>query len=80
MKRKITVLTLCALLFTLCFSAHAQEPKKIARIGFLSAVDPAVESTRSELFRQALRELGYIEGQNITIEYRYGEGKRDRAP
>ena len=80
MKRKITVLTLCALLFTLCFSAHAQEPKKIARIGFLSAVDPAVESTRSELFRQALRELGYIEGQNIAIEYRYAEGKQDRFP
>src|SRR5262245_9859139 len=58
----------------------AQQPKKIARIGFLSAVDLAVASTRSELFRLALRERGYIEGQNITIEYRSAEGKIDRAP
>jgi hypothetical protein len=60
MNRRITVLTVCALLFTLCFSAHAQEPKKIARIGYLSAFEPGTESTRSELFRQALRERGYV--------------------
>src|SRR5215510_11697763 len=79
-KRKVGSFVLCVILIALGFPAEAQQPKKISRIGFLSAVDPAVESTRSELFRQALRELGYIEGQNITIEYRYGEGKRDRAP
>jgi putative tryptophan/tyrosine transport system substrate-binding protein len=60
--------------------AEAQQPKKVPRIGYLSGVDPARESTRAEAFRLALRELGYIEGQNITIEYRYAEGKRDRYP
>ena len=60
--------------------AEAQQPKKIPRIGYLSATDPASESTRSEAIRLALRELGYIEGQNIAIEYRYAEGKRDRYP
>ena len=58
----------------------AQQPKKVPRIGYLSPVDPASESTRSEAIRLALRELGYIEGQNIAIEYRYAEGKRDRYP
>ena len=60
--------------------ATAQQPKKVSRIGYLSAGDPARESTRSEAIRLALRELGYIEGQNIAIEYRYAEGKRDRFP
>jgi putative ABC transport system substrate-binding protein len=80
MKKKITVLTLSAMLFALCFSAQAQQPKKIPRIGYLSNTDPAGEATRSEAIRVALRERGYIEGQNIAIEYRYTEGKRDRAP
>ena len=80
MKRKITVLALCAMLFALCVSAEAQQPKKVPRIGYLSASDPASESARSEAIRLALRELGYIEGQNIAIEYRYAEGKRDRLP
>ena len=79
MKRKINGLTLFALLFALCFPAEAQQPKKVPRIGYLSAADPARESTRSEAIRLALRELGYIEGQNIAIEYRYAEGKPDRA-
>ena len=80
MTRKITVLTLCAMLLALCASAEAQQPKKVPRIGYLSARDPATESTRSEAIRLALRELGYIEGQNIAIEYRYAEGKPDRFP
>ena len=80
MKRKVTFLALCAMLFALCVSAEAQQPKKILRVGYLSAQDPAGESTRSETIRAALRERGYIEGQNIAIEYRYGEGKRDRLP
>jgi putative ABC transport system substrate-binding protein len=62
------------------FPAEAQQPKKVTRIGYLSALSPASESTRSEIIRRALRELGYIEGQNISIEYRYAEGKRDRFP
>ena len=56
-------------------AAEAQQPKKVPRIGYLSSGDPASESTRSEAIRLALRELGYIEGQNIAIEYRYAEGK-----
>ena len=54
--------------------------EKVPRIGYLSNTDPAGESSRAEAIRRALRELGYIEGQNIAIEYRYAEGKRDRAP
>jgi putative tryptophan/tyrosine transport system substrate-binding protein len=80
MKKKITVLTLSALLFSLSVSAEAQQPKKVFRIGYLSALDPARESARSEAIKLALRERGYIEGQNIAFEYRYAEGKRDRAP
>src|SRR5678815_5040568 len=78
MKRKITFLTLCAMLFALCFPAAAQQPKKIPLIGYLSSNVPASESTRIETIRLALRERGYIEGQNIGFEYRYAEGKRDR--
>jgi putative ABC transport system substrate-binding protein len=78
MKKKITVLALGALLLALCFSAQAQQQKKVARIGYLSNTDPARESARSEAIRLALRELGYIEGQNIATEYRYAEGKPDR--
>jgi putative ABC transport system substrate-binding protein len=66
--------------FALCSSAEAQQPKKVLRIGYLSGVDATTDSTRSETIRLALRELGYIEGQNIAIEYRYAEGKRDRLP
>jgi len=78
MKKKITVLTLCTLLFALCMSAEAQQPKKIPLIGYLSPSDPGSEASRSESIRQALRERGYIEGKNIAIEYRYSEGKVDR--
>jgi putative tryptophan/tyrosine transport system substrate-binding protein len=78
MKKKITVLTLCAMLLALCFPAEAQQPKKVPRIGYFSARDPASDSARSEAVRLGLRELGYIEGQNIAIEYRYAEGKRER--
>ena len=60
--------------------AEAQQPKKIWRIGYLSGFELARESTRAEAIRLALRELGYIEGQNIAIEYRYTEGKTDRLP
>ncbi|HEX9145611.1 MAG TPA: hypothetical protein VGA09_15165 [Candidatus Binatia bacterium] len=64
MKKKITVLTLCAMLFALSVSAQAQQTKKVPRIGYLSNTDPSRESTRSEAIRLALRQLGYIEGQN----------------
>jgi putative ABC transport system substrate-binding protein len=80
MTKNIFALSLGALLLALCASAEAQQPKKVSRIGYLSSSDPADESSHSEAIRLALRELGYIEGQNIAIEYRYSEGKRDRLP
>ena len=80
MKQTITTFALCAMLLALCLSAQAQQPKKIPRIGYLAPSDAASESARAEAIRLALRERGYIEGQNIAIEYRYAEGKRDRYP
>ena len=70
----------CSLLLPLWFPPRRSSRRKSRRIGYLSSFDPATESTRSEAIRLALRELGYIEGQNIAIEYRYAEGKRDRLP
>jgi putative ABC transport system substrate-binding protein len=79
--RKILVrLALTALLHALCLPVWAQQPKKVPRLGYLSPVDAASDSTQSETIRLALRELGYLEGQNIAIEYRYAEGKRGRLP
>ena len=80
MKRKITVITLCAMLLALRLSANAQQPKKVPRIGFLTASSLSAVSGRIEAFRQVLRELGYTEGKTIVIEYRYAEGKLDRLP
>ena len=60
--------------------AEAQQPKKVPRLGYLTSLDADTESTRSEPFWLALRELGYIEGQNIAFEYRYADGKQDRLP
>jgi putative tryptophan/tyrosine transport system substrate-binding protein len=77
--KKIIRLALCALLFAQSIPAQAQQPKKVPLIGYLSPGDPASESARSEAIRLALRERGYIDGQNIAIEYRYMEGKRGRA-
>ena len=57
---------------------QAQQPKKVLRIGYLSAVDPSTASTNTDGIRRALRDLGYVEGQNITIEYRYAAGNRDQ--
>jgi putative ABC transport system substrate-binding protein len=67
------------LLITVSF-VQAQQPKKVTRIGFLSGTSPSTISARVEAFRQGLRELGYVEGKNIVIEWRYAEGKPDRLP
>ena len=80
MNKKIFCLALCALLFALCVSAEAQQPTKVPRIGYLAAGSSSASSARIEAFRQGLRELGYVEGKNIVIEYRYAEGKLDRLP
>jgi ABC-type uncharacterized transport system substrate-binding protein len=70
---------LCAMLFALSYSASAQQPKKVYRLGLLLALSPD-ESTDINAFRQGLTALGYVEGKNIAIEYRYAEGKLDRLP
>ena len=80
MRKTIIGLTLSTLLLALSFSAAAQQPKKIPRIGFLLAVPPSTISARIEAFRQGLRALGYVEGKNIVIEWRSSEGKADRLP
>ena len=77
--KNISGISLGAILVALCSSAEAQQPKKVPRIGYLSTNDPAGESARAEAIRLALRGLGYIDGQNIAVEYRYAEGKRERA-
>src|SRR5258706_4887777 len=59
-------------------AAHAQQPKKMPRIGYLSTQERGRDSARSEAIRRALRERGYIEGKNIIIEYRYADGKSER--
>jgi putative ABC transport system substrate-binding protein len=64
----------------LSFPAQAQQSAKILRIGYLSPLDQSRESTRAGAIRLALRDLGYVEGQNIAIEYRIAEGKVDRLP
>jgi putative ABC transport system substrate-binding protein len=60
--------------------AEAQQPKKVPRIGYLGGVLPSANAARIEAFQQGLRELGYIEGKNIVIEWRHTEGKLDRLP
>jgi len=74
------ILVLLCLLpaFFLPAGSVAQQPKKLPRIGYLSTVDAARDSSRADTIRLALRDLGYIEGHNITIEYRYAEGRVDR--
>src|SRR5215468_5776499 len=78
--KKLIGLALVAMLFALCHPVEAQQPKKVPRIGYLTAASASAMVPRSDAFRQGLRELGYIEGKNIIIEYRFGDGKLDRLP
>jgi putative ABC transport system substrate-binding protein len=80
MKRKISAVALCAVLFALCSSVEAQQTGKIFRIGFLDQSTASGSADRLEAFRQELRKLGWIEQKNITIEYRFAEQKRERVP
>jgi putative ABC transport system substrate-binding protein len=75
-----TVLLLIGFILAPVHFADAQQRKNVSQIGYLSSQDSARGSGRSEAIRHGLRELGYIEGQNIVIKYRYTEGKPDRAP
>jgi putative ABC transport system substrate-binding protein len=78
MRRTVSGLVLGAMLLALSIPAAAQQPAKVPRIGFLSAASPSSVLDRLDAFRQRLRELGYMEGKNIVIEYRHAEGKTDR--
>ena len=79
MKKKIRVTALYALLFALSFSAEAQQTK-LPRIGYSSSNYPSSPGPLVEAFRQGLRDLGYVEGKNIVVEYRYASGRDDRIP
>src|SRR5262249_14833957 len=78
MRKKFIPLALTALLFALCICAGAQEPAKVWRIGVLVSSSASLNASRDDAFRQGLREMGYVEGKNIVMEYRYAEGKLDR--
>jgi ABC-type uncharacterized transport system substrate-binding protein len=80
MNHKVILFLLAASVLICFHPAAAQQPKKVYRIGYLAGIERATDSPRSEAIRLALRELGYIEGQNIAIEYRYAEGKLDWLP
>src|SRR5262245_35563065 len=81
MKRAaVPSILVAVVLLALGVIAAAQQSKKVPRLGYLSPFDPASESTRAGAIQLALRELGYTEGQNIAIEYRYAAGKQDRQP
>ena len=73
----VVVFSLFAVLLAQCASVEAQA-RRISRVGYISATDRTTDVSRAEAIRIGLREVGYVEGQNITIEYRYAEGKRDR--
>jgi putative ABC transport system substrate-binding protein len=79
MRKDIICLALSAVLLALRLPAEAQQSTKIPRIAYLSGASPSFMAARTEAFRQGLRELGYLEGKNIVIEWRFGEGKADRV-
>src|SRR5215475_4673621 len=80
MKAKILVYALPVLILTTIHVAEAQQPTKIHRIGYLSGTSSSFSSARVDALRQGLNELGYFEGTNIVIEYRFADGKPDRLP
>ncbi len=69
------VLALALLLAALPLAAQAQQATKAARIGYLSPASAAADASHKEAFRQGLRALGYVEGQNVLIETRYADGR-----
>jgi len=79
-KKKITFLTLCAMLFALSVSADAQQAGKIFRIGYLDPSTASGSAVLLEAFRQEMTKLGWIEGKNFTVDYRFGEQKNERLP
>jgi len=80
MRKNVIRLALCAMLLALSFSAEAQQAGKVPRIGFLDNSNASGSAVLLEAFRQEMRKLGWVEGKNITIEYRFAEQKRERLP
>jgi ABC-type uncharacterized transport system substrate-binding protein len=80
MSKKLFWFPLCALLLALSVPVEGQQPKKVPRVGYLAAVSASADAPRLEAFRQGLRDLGYIEGQNIIIEYRHEGRGFERLP
>ena len=80
LKRRLLCLTVSAVLFALCASTEAQQPAKLLRIGGLAAATPATAAHLVEAFKQGLHEHGYVEGQNVVLELRFGEGKAEQFP
>ena len=82
MKRKVAILglILSVMHFALSVAAHAQQQAKIAKIGWLGAGSGGSPGAGRELFRRELRSLGYVEGKNITFEYRSADNRLDRLP
>jgi ABC-type uncharacterized transport system substrate-binding protein len=76
----IVIWLLTTILLATVSVAEAQQPKKVPRIGYLSAASASFQSFRTKAFGQGLRELGYVEEKNIVIEWPYAEGKHDRLP
>ena len=80
MRNTVIGFALTTLLLALSYSVSAQQPTKTPRIGYIATAFPSSTPARIEAFRQGLRQLGYVEGKNIVIEYRYAEGKSERLP
>ena len=80
MGRAITAALLVTLALQHVHVADAQQPAKIPRVGFLGAASAPVLASRLAAFRAGLRELGYVEGKNIVVEYRYADSKAERIP
>jgi putative tryptophan/tyrosine transport system substrate-binding protein len=81
MRKQIIGFAFSAMLFAHCLHVEAQQPAaKVPRVGYLSPASRTADAPRLEAFRQGLRELGYVEGKNINIEYRYAEGASEQLP
>src|SRR6059036_592406 len=79
-KAAVPSILVAVVLLALGVKAEAQQPKKVPQIGYLTGASRSSMSARTEAFRQGLRELGYVEGKNIVIEWRFAEGNPDRTP
>jgi putative ABC transport system substrate-binding protein len=77
-KAAVPSILVAVVLLAVAVTAEAQQAKKVSRIGYLAVNSPSVERNLVEAFQQGLRGLGWVDGQNITIEYRFAEGKLDR--